>query len=47
MRLHHLALLRSAGLVTIEVVDGAPNLYRLRPDGFEAMARAASAFPHT
>ncbi len=44
--LHHLALLRSAGLVSIEVIDGEANLYRLRPEGFDAMARAASAFPH-
>jgi DNA-binding transcriptional ArsR family regulator len=44
--LHHLALLRSAGLIVIEVMAGEANLYRLRPEGFEAMAHAASAFPH-
>ncbi|MDR7254477.1 DNA-binding transcriptional ArsR family regulator [Nocardioides sp. BE266] len=45
--LHHLALLRSAGLVSIEVIDGEANVYRLRPEGFEAMARAATAFPYS
>lgn len=44
--LHHLALLRSAGLISIEVIDGEPNLYRLRAEGFEVMALASAAFPH-
>lgn len=45
--LHHLALLRAAGLVSIEVIDGRANVYRLRPEGFAVMADAASAFPRT
>ena len=43
--LHHLALLRGAGLVDLSVTAGEPNVYRLRPEGFEQLARAASAFP--
>ena len=43
--LHHLALLRSAGLIEIAVVEAAPNVYSLRLDGFETLAQAARAFP--
>jgi len=43
--LHHLALLRGAGLIDLSVTAGEPNIYRLRPEGFENLARAASAFP--
>jgi DNA-binding transcriptional ArsR family regulator len=42
--LHHLALLRSAGLVTLTVSTGEPNVYRLDHRGFEALARAAKGF---
>jgi DNA-binding transcriptional ArsR family regulator len=45
--LHHLALLRSAGLIELEVVSGEANVYSLRPAGFDTLARAATAFPHT
>jgi DNA-binding transcriptional ArsR family regulator len=44
--LHHLALLRSAGLIDLEVVAGEANVYTLRPAGFDTLARAATAFPH-
>lgn len=44
--LHHLALLRSAGLIELEITTGEPNVYSLRPTGFETLAHAASAFPH-
>jgi DNA-binding transcriptional ArsR family regulator len=43
--LHHLALLRSSGLIDLEVVPGEPNVYALRPRGFDDLARAATAFP--
>ena len=43
--LHHLALLRGAGLVDLTVAAGEPNVYRLRPEGFEQLAQAAAAFP--
>jgi DNA-binding transcriptional ArsR family regulator len=43
--LHHLALLRSAGLIEIAVVESAPNVYSLRLDGFDTLAQAARAFP--
>ena len=43
--LHHLALLRSAGLIEIAVVDGEPNVYTLHHDGFERLAQAARGFP--
>ncbi len=43
--LHHLALLRSAGLIEIAVVDGEPNVYTLNHDGFDRLAQAARAFP--
>ena len=42
--LHHLALLRSAGLIEIAVVDGEPNVYTLNHDGFDRLAQAARAF---
>lgn len=43
--LHHLALLRSAGLVDLDVRAGAePNLYSLAASGFDALATAARAF---
>jgi DNA-binding transcriptional ArsR family regulator len=43
--LHHLALLRGAGLVDLSVTAGEPNVYRLRPEGFEELGQAARAFP--
>jgi DNA-binding transcriptional ArsR family regulator len=43
--LHHLALLRGAGLVDLSVTAGEPNVYRLRTEGFDQLARAATAFP--
>jgi DNA-binding transcriptional ArsR family regulator len=43
--LHHLALLRGSGLVELTVTAGEPNLYALRVEGFEQLARAAAAFP--
>jgi DNA-binding transcriptional ArsR family regulator len=43
--LHHLALLRGAGLVDLSVAAGEPNVYRLRTEGFDRLARAATAFP--
>jgi DNA-binding transcriptional ArsR family regulator len=43
--LHHLALLRGAGLVDLSVTAGEANVYRLRPGGFEQLARLATAFP--
>lgn len=42
--LHHLALLRSAGLVDLTVMAGEPNVYALDDRGFEAVASAARAF---
>lgn len=45
--LHHLALLRAAGLIEIEITAGEPNVYTLRRAGFDTLARAASAFPLT
>lgn len=44
--LHHLALLRSAGLIELAITAGEANVYSLRQGGFDTMARAASAFPH-
>jgi DNA-binding transcriptional ArsR family regulator len=44
--LHHLALLRSAGLIEIEVLAGEANVYALRRTGFDDLAHAARAFPH-
>lgn len=43
--LHHLALLRGAGLVDLTVTAGEANVYRLRGEGFEQLARSARAFP--
>ena len=43
--LHHLALLRGAGLVDLSVTAGEPNVYRLRTEGFEQLGQAARAFP--
>jgi DNA-binding transcriptional ArsR family regulator len=45
--LHHLALLRAAGLIEIEITAGEPNVYSLHQAGFDTLARAASAFPLT
>jgi DNA-binding transcriptional ArsR family regulator len=42
--LHHLAILRSAGIVQVTVTPGNATLYRLRPGGFEELSRAAAAF---
>lgn len=44
--LHHLALLRSAGLIELEITAGEANVYSLRQAGFDSLAHAASAFPH-
>jgi DNA-binding transcriptional ArsR family regulator len=43
--LHHLALLRGAGLVDLSVTAGEPNVYRLRVEGFDELGQAARAFP--
>jgi DNA-binding transcriptional ArsR family regulator len=43
--LHHLALLRGAGLIDLSITAGEANVYRLRPEGFEQLAQAARAFP--
>jgi DNA-binding transcriptional ArsR family regulator len=43
--LHHLALLRGAGLIDLSVTAGEANVYRLRGEGFEQLARAARAYP--
>jgi DNA-binding transcriptional ArsR family regulator len=42
--LHHLALLRAAGFVTLTVLAGEPNVYHLDPGGFDRLARAARGF---
>jgi DNA-binding transcriptional ArsR family regulator len=42
--LHHLALLRGAGLIDVLVVESLPNTYRLRESGFDDLAQAARAF---
>jgi DNA-binding transcriptional ArsR family regulator len=42
--LHHLALLRAGGFVTLTVSAGEPNVYRLDPAGFDRLARAARGF---
>lgn len=44
--LHHLALLRSAGLIELEIIAGEANVYSLSRSGFEDLAHAATAFPH-
>jgi DNA-binding transcriptional ArsR family regulator len=43
--LHHLALLRGAGLVDLSVTAGEPNVYRLRLEGFDELGQVARAFP--
>ena len=45
--LHHLALLRSAGLIELEITAGEANVYSPRQAGFDTLAHAASAFPRT
>jgi DNA-binding transcriptional ArsR family regulator len=45
--LHHLAILRAAGLVHVTVTPGGATVYRLRPDGFAELARAAGDFVPT
>ena len=42
--LHHLALLRGAGLIDISVSGNEPNIYRLNPAGFDDFARSVRAF---
>ena len=42
--LHHLALLRGAGLIDVLVTEPLPNTYRLRESGFDDLAQAARAF---
>ena len=42
--LHHLALLRSAGLVDLSVKAGDPNVYSLDDRGFKTLASAAQGF---
>ena len=42
--LHHLALLRSAGLIDLSVRAGEPNVYALDRRGFETLAGAAQGF---
>jgi DNA-binding transcriptional ArsR family regulator len=42
--LHHLALLRGAGLIDVAVSEPDPNVYTLREAGFDDLAQAARAF---
>jgi DNA-binding transcriptional ArsR family regulator len=42
--LHHLALLRAAGLIDVAVSEAEPHLYRLNPAGFDDFARSVRAF---
>ena len=42
--LHHLALLRAAGLIDVSTSESEPNVYRLNPDGFDDFARSVRAF---
>lgn len=42
--LHHLALLRGAGLIDVSVSGSEPNIYRLNAGGFEDFARSVQAF---
>ena len=42
--LHHLALLRGAGLIDLVVTAGEANVYSLRSEGFEDLGRAAKGF---
>jgi DNA-binding transcriptional ArsR family regulator len=45
--LHHLALLRSAGLIHVTVTPGDATVYRLRPDGLHELSRLAATFMAT
>lgn len=42
--LHHLAILRAAGLIHVAVTPGNATLYRLRPAGFSELAGSAARF---
>ncbi len=42
--LHHLAILRAAGVIHVTVTPGNATVYRLRPEGFGELAAAAAAF---
>lgn len=42
--LHHLALLRGAGLIDLAVTAGEANVYSLRDEGFAELGRAAKGF---
>jgi DNA-binding transcriptional ArsR family regulator len=42
--LHHLAILRAAGLVHVTVTPGGATVYRLRPEGFAELSEAAGGF---
>jgi len=42
--LHHLALLRSAGLLHVEVSPGSATVYRLRPEGLLELSRLAQTY---
>lgn len=42
--LHHLALLRGAGLIELAVPAHGPNVYRLDPAGFAELASLAGKF---
>jgi DNA-binding transcriptional ArsR family regulator len=42
--LHHLAMLRGAGLIDLTVAAGEPNVYRLREAGFDELSVSARAF---
>ena len=42
--LHHLALLRAAGLIDVAVSAAEPHVYRLNPSGFDDFARSVRAF---
>lgn len=42
--LHHLAILRAAGLIHVTVTPGNATVYRLRPEGFDELAAAAADF---
>jgi DNA-binding transcriptional ArsR family regulator len=45
--LHHLALMRSAGLIHVTVTPGDSTVYRIRPEAFRELSRAAAAFLST
>ena len=42
--LHHLAILRAAGLIDVNVTRGGATIYRLRPEAFAELSGAAQAF---